>query len=425
MGVVTGKSGKTYILNLDNLGGYQNGPNKLDAIPYSIQNENSVYSGAGVYPLEGGYIYINVIQVRTFRIRDESQKDHPYSPLTIAASKPQSRIGSWKSSLLTDDQQYQTHAYKFSCDVNGDPKFTKVGDTPEKAAYVLGVGHGTTTSMNGQAGTGLLWVSDVDGFNLRVYKAVPQGGTLELIKAANLPGLTKFTRPVFGDGRVYLGTTQGFIYCLGSPVNPPLTCNSPLDFGNTAINSTSVPRTIQCQANIQTQVTNIKLTGNANFKISGIPSLPATVSAGSNISFQAVFAPNSPGPLSSDVQLSTSNNVAGYSTVTPVSLKGVGTSANPLLAVSPNVISFEGVITGEQAGGVTQSVIISNVGDAPLTIQSYEYSVISETGATTTPINTPDSRELAGHRRYQFQSAIEWKLCGLCPDPLERRDQGL
>ena len=66
MGVVTGKSGKTYILNLDNLGGYQNGPNKLDAIPQSFQNENSVYSGAGVYPLEGGYIYINVILLRCF-----------------------------------------------------------------------------------------------------------------------------------------------------------------------------------------------------------------------------------------------------------------------------------------------------------------------------------------------------------------------
>lgn len=71
MGVVTGKSGKTYILNLDNLGGYQNGPNKLDAIPQSFQNENSVYSGAGVYPLEGGYIYINVIQVRGFSIPGE------------------------------------------------------------------------------------------------------------------------------------------------------------------------------------------------------------------------------------------------------------------------------------------------------------------------------------------------------------------
>lgn len=63
MGVVTGKSGKTYILNLDNLGGYRNSPNQLDAVPQVTQNENSVYAGAGVYPLEGGYIYINVIQV--------------------------------------------------------------------------------------------------------------------------------------------------------------------------------------------------------------------------------------------------------------------------------------------------------------------------------------------------------------------------
>jgi hypothetical protein len=59
VGVVTGKSGKTYWLNLDDLGGYQNGPNKLDQIIGMYQNENSVYAGAGVYPLEGGYIYIN------------------------------------------------------------------------------------------------------------------------------------------------------------------------------------------------------------------------------------------------------------------------------------------------------------------------------------------------------------------------------
>jgi hypothetical protein len=59
IGVVTGKSGKTYWLNLDNLGGYQNGPNKLDDVIQVYQNENSVYAGAGVYPLEGGYIYIN------------------------------------------------------------------------------------------------------------------------------------------------------------------------------------------------------------------------------------------------------------------------------------------------------------------------------------------------------------------------------
>jgi hypothetical protein len=59
MGIVTGKSGKTYWLNLDDLGGYRNGPNSKDRVIQTFQNENSVYAGAGVYPLEGGYIYIN------------------------------------------------------------------------------------------------------------------------------------------------------------------------------------------------------------------------------------------------------------------------------------------------------------------------------------------------------------------------------
>jgi hypothetical protein len=59
IGVITGKTGKTYWINLDDMGGYQNGPNQLDDVIQVTQNENSVYAGAGVYPLEGGYVYIN------------------------------------------------------------------------------------------------------------------------------------------------------------------------------------------------------------------------------------------------------------------------------------------------------------------------------------------------------------------------------
>lgn len=95
MGVVTGKSGKTYWLDLDNLGGYQNGPNKLDNVIQVFQNENSVYAGAGVYPLEGGYIYINVIQ-------------------------------------------YKTHVFQFSCN-NGVANFNHVADSPDVNAYILGM----------------------------------------------------------------------------------------------------------------------------------------------------------------------------------------------------------------------------------------------------------------------------------------------
>ena len=366
MGVVTGKSGKTYILNLDNLGGYQMGANHLDAVPQVTQNENSVYAGAGVYPLEGGYIYINVIQ-------------------------------------------YQTHVFKFSCDGNGNPAFTKVGDSPEKNAYVLGVGHGTVTSLNGQAGSGLVWTSDVEGYNLRIYNAVPVNGLMTLIQAFNVPGVTKFTRPVFGDGRAYIGTTLGALYGFGSPVNLPLSCSSPYDFGTAAINSSSAVRTVQCQANSNTQITSINLSGNPNFVISGLPTLPYTLAAGNNISFQATFTPKQVGPLSSDVLVNTTTAAAGFSANTPISLKGVGQSLAPVLMVNPNTVSFNGVITGQQQGGVNSSVLFINQGDGPLTISGIDYSQVSEGGTTVTPNNTAAGPQVGPFTFIDLPSSIPGK----------------
>lgn len=99
MGIVTGKSGKSYFLNMDDLGGYCMGPNKGDAVPQVTPHQNSVYAGAGVYPLEGGYIYINVIQ-------------------------------------------YPISVYKFGCNAAGSAVYTKVAQSRENNAFILGVGHG-------------------------------------------------------------------------------------------------------------------------------------------------------------------------------------------------------------------------------------------------------------------------------------------
>lgn len=302
--------------------------------------------------------------------------------------------------------QYPTHVFKFSCNAAGNPVFTKIADSPQKNAYVLGVGHGATTSLSGAAGTGLLWVTDVDGFNLRIYKAVPQNGVLELIKSANIPGVTKFARPVFGNGRAYVGTVQGALYCFGSPVNLPLTCTSPNDFGKQFLNSTSDPRTIQCQANINTQVTSLALKGNPNFQVTQQPTLPVTLNKGQNISFEAVFKPLTPGPLSSDVILGTTNGVGGFSTSTPVSLKGNGNSLAPLLSLTPNTVSFSGVITGEQVGGVTQSVIWTNNGDGLLTIASVDYSTTSERGPFVAPVKTADGVQVGPFTFKQVPSTI-------------------
>jgi hypothetical protein len=348
IGVVTGKSGKTYWINLDDMGGYQNGPNKLDNVIQVTQNENSVYAGAGVYPLEGGYIYINVIQ-------------------------------------------YKTHVFKFSCS-NGVPSFTQVADSPQKNAFILGVGHGTVTSLNDQPGTGLVWTSDVEGANLRIYNAVPEQGVLKLINSFVTPGTTKFTRPVFGNGIAYQGTTQGYLYAYGAPVNLPMDCSSPYDFGTVSLNATSSAVKVQCQAKTAVTVTSIGLSGNNNFIISGLPTLPLQVPVGSNLSFDAVFAPKQIGSLQSDVLVNTTQAAAGFSINTPVRLKGIAESTSPVLSITPNVLSFDGTITGEAVDGVNRTVIWSNLGNGPLTVKSISYSLVSETGPFIAPSSTGNGK---------------------------------
>ncbi|KAL6831798.1 WSC domain-containing protein [Trichoderma camerunense] len=336
IGVVTGKSGKTYWLNLDNLGGYRNGPNNLDDAIQVYQNDNSVYAGAGVYPLEGGYIYINVIQ-------------HP------------------------------SNIFKFSC-TDGVPSFTKVATTPETNAYILGVSHGTTTSLNGQPGTGLLWVTDVQGLNLRIYDAVPKNGLLNMINSFNIPGVMKFTRPVFGDAIVYVGTNQGLFYGFGSPVNAPLNCTSPVAFGNVDLKTSSASQSVECTALVDVTVTGVGLDSSKDFSISGLPNTPLQLAEGNSFTIQAKFSPTVVGLISNDIVVNTTNGVGGYSPNTHARLTGTGQSPGPLLSAAPTTITFQGVVTGQDPGGVTETLILNNLGNGPLTIQSVQYSSTSSSG---------------------------------------------
>lgn len=338
IGVVTGKSGKTYFLNLDNLGGYQNGKDNGDDVIYMYENLNSVYAGAGVYPLEGGYIYINVIQ-------------HP------------------------------SVVFKFSCS-GGKPAFTKVAESPQSNAYILGVSHGTTTSLNDQPGTGLLWVTDVQGLQLKVFDAVPQGGLLNMVQSFNIPGVTKFTRPVFGDGIVYIGTTQGFVYGYGSPVNTPMNCTSPVDFGTVNIKNSSVTKPVTCQANIGVTVTGLDLNdkNNNDFVISGLPTLPLQLAAGQTFTVNAKFNPSSVGLESNDIIVNTTNSMPGYAIYTHARLTGTGSSAGPLFDLSPIVLTMKKAVVGADPDGVIDNFLASNLGNGALTIQSVLYSTKSTDG---------------------------------------------
>lgn len=336
IGCVAGKTGKLYFLNLDDLGGYQMGDNRKDKALQTIPMEGPVFASAGTWPHDGGYVYISPVGQRTI-------------------------------------------AFKFGTNSNGDPVFTLAGKTTETTAGRQGVGHTTVTSMNGEPGTGILWVVDVDGANLRAYGTVPVNGILPTLGLFNNVAQVKFSRPSFGNGRVYLTTHTGYITAFGSPVNMPLNCSSPYDAGTVAIGNTSTV-IITCRAKIPLTINATDLDDKSHFTTYGY-TLPKTMATGHTFSFSANFTPKAVGPLSTNINLRTINGAAEkYATNTPVVIRGVAISVAPILTIQPNVLSFGEIITGEDTAGKNLDFTMENDGQSPLIIQSYKVSLNSSTG---------------------------------------------
>jgi hypothetical protein len=173
MAATVGKNGVVYIMNADNLGGLKEGPGNTDAIIQTIDSKGRTYGAVGSYPLEGGFIY--------------------FTP-----------------------QCSPTYVYSLGLTPNGLPAFTNAGQTNEKSKCAIGTGLPTITTFKGQAGTAILWLTDPDA-GLRAWYAVPKrNGTMQTINLPQIPGMNKWARPAFGDGRVYVTDAGGTLYCLGA-----------------------------------------------------------------------------------------------------------------------------------------------------------------------------------------------------------------
>ena len=223
------------------------------------------------------------------------------------------------------------------------------------------------TSPAGTAGgSALTWVSYApaawgDG-ELRAYVATPDAlGNLELLFRDAYGRSSKFSVPGVGAGRVYMGTSDGYVVGYGSPA-PSILSGGPLDFGAVVTGrSETLTLVLTVQAREATEVTAIS-TSNAAFAAgASTPPLPATLAAGATLSVPVTFAPTMGQPYIAGLDLTTSGGEVA------VTLEGTSLAKAAKLTASPPSLTFGGLATGTSA---TTSVALTNAGESAFTFSS-------------------------------------------------------
>jgi hypothetical protein len=190
--LVVGKSSTLYLLNRDNLGGFQQGSPTSSCIHGSHRGDGSgvsafeaphtvlgVWATPAVWPGDGGLIYL------------------PYQ--TFASSA-------------------KVIAYQLSG--GGAPTLSVAGQSNDDP-YGFGSSSAIVTSDGTTSGSALMWIvrlpaGDGLGAELRAYDANPTGGVLTLRGRYPIGQGSKFNTPTADRGRIYVGARDGFVHAFGA-----------------------------------------------------------------------------------------------------------------------------------------------------------------------------------------------------------------
>ena len=311
--VQTGKDGRVYLLDRDNLGGSAQGPGGGDA---SVGPPAGPYNGIWGHPAfwggDGGYVY----QVEN-------------------------------AGFL--------RAFQYGVNGGGLPVLSSVGTSASTFGYTSG--SPVVTSSGTSSGSALVWVVYGDGATgadgqLRAYDAVPVNGRLNLRYSAPIGTAAKFAVPATDGNRVYVGTRDGKVYGFGRPTTASLT-SSPTDFGNVAV-GTIANATVTVTAT--RTVTVSAITASAPFSATP-PALPVTLTNGGTLSVPVRFTPTASGGANGTLMFTTDGGAV------PLNLHGTGTQTG--LGATPSSLAFGTVPTGANS---TLSVSVTNTGTSAVTI---------------------------------------------------------
>jgi hypothetical protein len=326
LAVAVGKDGYVYLLNRDSLGGFQQGPNGSDDVVQRIGPYGGVWSRPGVWPGEGGWVYIPT------------------------ASGGETSGGS--SGFL--------RMYQYGVSGSGQPTLSLQASSTE--AFGFGSSAPVITSNGTSPGSALVWmIWMTNGFGqeaqLRAYDPVPVEGKPVLRWSAPVGTASKFAPPGVGAGRIFVGTRDGHVLAFGSPVTQILTGSS-VSFPTTTVGSSSQSTlTLTATGSVTVDAVSSSLAQFAPG--TPAPALPAHLTTGQTIQIPITFTPSKAGIESATLTVETSAGKVSFG------MSGTGQSAAAQLTSTPPVVSFGGApIGGELEGAAT----FRNVGGSPLTI---------------------------------------------------------
>ncbi|WP_433305191.1 lectin-like domain-containing protein [Actinoplanes sp. CA-030573] len=323
--VQIGKDGRLFLLDRDRLGGKNQKPGGGDDVVRVVGPYLGVWGHPAVYGGEGGYVY--VVQN--------------------------------SGGML---------AFRYGVDGSNRPALSLAGTSSESFGYSSG--SPIVTSDGTTPGTAVVWVTNVDGSSgangrLCVYDAVPANGHLTLLRSFPIGTGAKFSTPASAEGRVYIGTRDGFVYGFGQPTTAALqTAQTP--FGDVLVSRTG-SATVTATATRTVTVTAVSTTGPP-FGATA-PVLPVTLTAGQTISVPVSFSPTAPGSFTGALRFSVIEGGVGQTL-------GAGLQGNaikPGLTATPATVDFGDIAVGTDKyltvnvtnTGTTDETVTAVTGPAP------------------------------------------------------------
>jgi hypothetical protein len=329
LAVAVGKDGYVYLLNRDDLGGIGQGPSGSDDVVQRIGPYGGVWSRPGVWPGQGGWIYI---------------------PTASAGTSSGGSSGNLR-------------VYKYGLSGANTPTLSLQATSAE--AFGFSSGAPVITSEGTKAGSALVWLiwspggSGV-GAQLRAYDPIPVNGEPVLRWSAPLGIASKFALPGVGLGRLYVGTRDGHVLAFGSPVTPAL-AGSASEFPTTVVGDSS-QESLTLTANEPLTLSSLASSSSQFTLGAPSPALPAALSIGQTIEIPITFSPTTTGPLAATLTATASTGKK-----VTFALSGAGRSQLGRLELSPPLVTFGGTTVGES---LSAGVQVNNVGGSPLTIEA-------------------------------------------------------